>query len=815
MPRSSLFLANCVLALTLAFSLAIRFGHAQENDPQDIAFEPHRAIVIQASSATDDDIETVVGEIVDVVKVRPDESRIIDETGNSRWVASKTLSNLHGAFDELKRKLIDQPTDRDLLYSMCVLLNEQSRLPQALQYSDQLIQHHPDYINGYLNRSQILTGLKRYEDAIDACNQCLQREPSSSVALVNRGLAYAELGKLDQALEDYGKSLRIDNNIMALNNRAAIYLQRGDFDKAITAFTDALDVKKFDRLYHGRAKALAAIGKEDEALKDYAAAIELNPGNDANYLARARHLFGKDNQAALGDFKRAVELAPDNPFALTDYGAAMAMAGNYVDAEKHLTRAISIVPENALANANLAFVLVNQRKYQAAIQYAKRAIDSDSDLEIAHSNLATSLSKLGRIEESIAAFTEAIRLNPKKLSLRNDRGLEYLKAKKFDLATKDIRACLDANPKRGIYWTNLSRIQQEQGQIDAAMKSLGTSIEVEPKYDIAFYRRGLLYLDNLKEAKNAARDLEKAAQLDPSWFSAWYNLGRAKGVVGDLPGARDAYGKAIAINPRDSYPLINRSHIFIRMGEYKSAQEDAMKAVQIDPLDSDATFNLASAYYYADEFSKAAQQFSIMIGAGAESALAFNRRGDSFQELRRFQDAVSDYTSSLEISPKAPAVHHARGYSLAALGKNDEALNDYDRSLELDPSRTSTRLLRGHLNRKMHRYEEAVADYEQVSKEDPDSDLAIINLAAVLSAANTPSVRDGKRAIDLATKACEKSEWKSALPIAVLSLAQAEAGNFGEAIETAKRAQKTGQTPPWLPEAIRHFQDKLAWRFPN
>ena len=56
----------------------------------------------------------------------------------------------------------------------------------------------------------------------------------------------------------------------------------------------------------------------------------------------------------------------------------------------------------------------------------------------------------------------------------------------------------------------------------------------------------------------AERDLSSALRLRPSWGEAWADLGWTRWMSGDLPGARAAMDRALALDP--THPHIARSH---------------------------------------------------------------------------------------------------------------------------------------------------------------------------------------------------------------------------------------------------------------
>ena len=69
--------------------------------------------------------------------------------------------------------------------------------------------------------------------------------------------------------------------------------------------------------------------------------------------------------------------------------------------------------------------------------------------------------------------------------------------------------------------------------------------------------------------------------------------------------------------------------------------------------------------------------------------------------------------------------------------------------------------------------------------------LALLNNKAWLLATCTDKrYRDGKKALELATKSCELTEWKNCYSLATLAGAYAETGDFDKAVQWEEMALK-------------------------
>jgi tetratricopeptide (TPR) repeat protein len=96
---------------------------------------------------------------------------------------------------------------------------------------------------------------------------------------------------------------------------------------------------------------------------------------------------------------------------------------------------------------------------------------------------------------------------------------------------------------------NRGIILNRDGSLDEAMRDFNLAIAIDSSLGEAFLNRGNTQL--LSGAPDAAlADYQKAIALDVNKpWAAWYNMGLAYEYKGDKARAREAYEKAVEINP--------------------------------------------------------------------------------------------------------------------------------------------------------------------------------------------------------------------------------------------------------------------------
>ena len=191
---------------------------------------------------------------------------------------------------------------------------------------------------------------------------------------------------------------------------------------------------------------------------------------------------------------------------------------------------------------------------------------------------------------------------------------------------------------------------------------------------------------------------------------------------------------------------------------------------------------------HAVRLEDAVDFFTDRIRAEPKNASTFCKRAIAWQLKGKFDNAVKDFDEAIRLDPKDADAFNNRGLVWLDKQEYDKAIKDFDEVIRLDPKHPLAFINRGVVWVERQEYDKAIKDYDEAIHLDPKYVLAINNKAWLLATASDAKYRDGKRAVELATRACELSGWKVANYVDTLAAACAAAGQFAEAVQWQEKA---------------------------
>lgn len=246
----------------------------------------------------------------------------------------------------------------------------------------------------------------------------------------------------------------------------------------------------------------------------------------------------------------------------------------------------------------------------------------------------------------------------------------------------------------------------------------------------------------------------------------YYERGQVREKQKQYEDALADYTRAVTFDPKFVDGWFTRSSLYADRNEFAKAIDDLTKLLEVEPNNFSALYNRALFYEQVREYDKVIAGYSRILegevdfshyGSGKEHGLAqtYHYRGRAYQWYKRDHTrAVADFTKALELNPAIQEVHYRRAGAYHALKE----------------------------------YAKAETDYAAAFKQDPNYKYFLDRWAWQLATCPDPKFRDGKRAVEMATKAIDDMIPINANYANTLAAAHAECGNFEEAVRWQETA---------------------------
>ncbi|NOS72460.1 MAG: tetratricopeptide repeat protein [Verrucomicrobia bacterium] len=307
---------------------------------------------------------------------------------------------------------------------------------------------------------------------------------------------------------------------------------------------------------------------------------------------------------------------------------------------------------------------------------------------------------------------------------------------------------------------------------------------------------GCMGIDDLKQGRmdsamtNLFRALEYAS-LRKSANSVKYYIGfglqlQGKGLEA-LPYLEDSV-VAFEMRPERSYRLGLSLSDAGRLPEAEAALREAIKA---RPSNGEFQLGMAVLLYQKGQVAEAEQMYREIAKNHPELAVAQSSFATFLTLLNRDAEAETNFAAAVKLKPEDAQTRRKFARTLDRLGKTREAISQFEEALKAKPNLTEMHFELAELLSKAGQTKLAAARYEKVIELDPKFLSALNNLAWILATDPDDKTRNGPRAIELAERACQLTEWKVAVLMGTLAAAYAEAGRFPDAVAMAEKARDT------------------------
>ena len=161
------------------------------------------------------------------------------------------------------------------------------------------------------------------------------------------------------------------------------------------------------------------------------------------------------------------------------------------------------------------------------------------------------LSRDKALDDSIAAFNQAIRLKPDYADAYNNRGVAKLKLERFKESIADFDEAIRLKPDYADAYNNRAAARLNLGHYRKSIADFDEATRLKPDYAGAYRNRGTAHRQ-LESYEAAIADYGEAIRLRPDHADTYVDRAIAKLQSGDKNGARQDYETALRIARKSS-----------------------------------------------------------------------------------------------------------------------------------------------------------------------------------------------------------------------------------------------------------------------
>ncbi|MBL8828758.1 MAG: tetratricopeptide repeat protein [Planctomycetaceae bacterium] len=359
-------------------------------------------------------------------------------------------------------------------FEQAVRLHQAGQFAQAEGVYRQVVQHVPQYADGWHLLGVLCYQTNRHAEAIGHLNRAVQLQESTGLFHSSLAEAYRAAGQPIDAERHFRRALELDPNLPeAWSNLGLLLNNLGRAAESLPCFDQAVALRpNFGDALLNHALALQSLGRLAEAVTACIAALAAQPADPkpSQLLdqladqALTQHAYG----VACSALEPLVRLRPQDPVTLRRYAVTLQRSGNHRAACEVLERLLPLQPTDA----------------ELCVFYAE------------------SLSSLGRRPAAIAALERATQLRPTFVEAWNNLGSLYKSGGEHGAALRCFEQGLQHAPHVAALHVNLGSLYLSGGRQDEAIAAYRRAMELEPTWPTA--HSGLLQAEQYRSGNTAA-----------------------------------------------------------------------------------------------------------------------------------------------------------------------------------------------------------------------------------------------------------------------------------------------------------------------
>lgn len=642
------------------------------------------------------------------------------------------LGNAYLDLDRIDEALTEADAVPNLLVQAVLRANVGGRLRSLGRRSEALVQYRaavklaPDNWTYLRDLARALIELGWIDDALAQASEV----PNPMIEAEFRNYLANWLQVLERprdARAEHRAAVKLaPTNLAHMRDFLLVPLQAGDgeaLSEALSIASDLPDGVIEAACRNNIADILRELNRKEESLAQYQAATRLDPDNSTynRNLGRAYLEIGRIDEAVVqasrvSDQLLQAQFRDDIGDQLRSIGRKQEALAQYQDATRR-------DPNEGLYRWHLGSTYLDVGNVGAALALADKWTDSTEQAKYRH-HVGSQLRKLGRVEEALTQYREAIELAPDCRAYLRDFAMALRHLEGVGTVVREALARADtvSDPVlQAAYRANLGEVLRALGRREEALAQYRLAVDLVA--DNWLYRWGLvvalLHMDDVAEAIRQAPPMGEAVSgrvraLCENQLGGWLReFGRkdqalshiqaAAELFPDHPMYRSDLGAAYVALDRVGEALVLADKVtdaeaeagyrdFLgdrlrELGRNREALSQYQAAVALAPDNSVYRWDLGTAYLDLNHVDEALALTARWSEASDQAAFR-DYVGDRLGALGRKSEALVQYQLAARLDSEDPVYHWSLAAAYLDLDRDrvDDAVSEYRTALALDTS---------------------------------------------------------------------------------------------------------------------------------
>jgi tetratricopeptide (TPR) repeat protein len=347
---------------------------------------------------------------------------------------------------------------------------------------------------------------------------------------------------------------------------------------------------------------------------------------------------------------------------------------NYSHIAEYYARTTIVARQRANVGMEVVAGAIRETNFERAVEDGERLRTLHQDDPRLLNNLGYAYYRLGKLDQALACYNEAIRLAPSMAEAYYNRSLVYTDKGQFETAISDGTKALNIDRTNAKALNNRGLAYMKMGYLDRAVEDLNEALRLDDRLAEAYLNRGVAYNAQSK-FKDAAADFEKAYLLDNRVPELWLAWGISLIGLTAFDDAIDKLSQAVLYATDSAKAYTNRGYAYYQLGQdyYAQARIDLETAIARDSRLPDAYNNLGLLEGRLNNYAAAIQHYRSALEVDHSQFITRYNLAMAYLQVDNQAEAHKEFSVVLRDAPKDSFEYEQAQVWLARLATQSSA----------------------------------------------------------------------------------------------------------------------------------------------